>query len=59
MLTLTVSLLSYWATLRKEILNCNTGQMAATASPLVMRPNLFVPDGVVRFSVLCVFVVEV
>jgi hypothetical protein len=36
----------YWAALRAEILNCNTGQMAATASPLVMRPNLYVPSGV-------------
>jgi hypothetical protein len=36
----------YWQTLRQEILNCNTGQMAATATPLVMRPGLFVPSGV-------------
>ncbi len=37
---------SYWLTLRREILNCNTGQMAATASPLVMRPRLSLPSGV-------------
>ncbi len=37
---------SYWSTLRAEILNCNTGQMAATATPLVMRPDLFIPSGV-------------
>ena len=36
----------YWRTLRQQILNCNTGQMAATASPLVMQPRLELGSGV-------------
>ena len=36
----------YWQTLLSQILNCSTGQMGATAPPLVMRPALFLPSGV-------------
>lgn len=37
---------TYWLTLRSQILNCNTDQMAATATPIVMRPNFFIPPTV-------------
>lgn len=36
----------YWAALRSDILNCGTEQMAATASPLVMHPNLWIESSV-------------
>jgi alpha-N-acetylglucosaminidase len=32
---------SYWHVLRQQILNCSTGQMSATATPIVMPPRLY------------------